>query len=158
MLKWLPYPMVRIAAFFTGGVLLGIYFPWITSIKLIIGLLIFCLFGFFALKFYSKENRFPLALGFFGLSAVFLLGWVRLFLFNDSRDENHFSKIKNEIHAYEATAESVPEEKEKSWRIEIEITSVKTTRWQPATGKLLLYVSKNNFKGANVHFGDKILV
>jgi len=68
-------------------------------------------------------------------------------LFNDSRDENHFSKIKNEIHAYEATAESVPEEKEKSWRIEIEITSVKTTRWQPATGKLLLYVSKNNFKG-----------
>jgi len=39
-------PDGRIAAFFTGGVLLGIYFPWITSIKLIIGLLIFCLLVF----------------------------------------------------------------------------------------------------------------
>jgi len=117
------------------------YFPWITSIKLIIGLLIFCLFGFFALKFYSKENRFPLALASLDFRQYFCWDGCDCFVQRFER-RNHFSKIKNEIHAYEATAESVPEEKEKSWRIEIEITSVKTTRWQPATGKLLLYVSR----------------
>ncbi len=158
MLKWLPYPMIRIATFFTGGVLLGIYFPTIISFKPIVGLLIFCLSGFFALKFYSEENRFPVALGFLGLSAVFLLGLVRVFLFTDSRDENHISKIKNEIQAYEAIIKSVPEEKEKSWKMEVEITSAKTMRWQPAKGKLLLYVSKKNFRATSFHYGDKILV
>jgi competence protein ComEC len=158
MLKWLPYPMIRITIFFTGGVLLGIYFPTIISFKLIVGLLIFFLSGFFVLKFYSEENRFPTALGFLGLSAVFLLGLVRVFLFTDSRDENHISKIKNEIQAYEAIIKSVPEEKEKSWKMEIEITSAKTMRWQPAKGKLLLYVSKKNFRATSFHYGDKILV
>ena len=158
MLKWLPYPMVRIAIFFMGGVLLGIYFPTLLSFKLVIGLLIFSLVSYFVLKFYSKENRFPVALGFLGLSAIFLLGLVRVFFFTDSNNESHLSKIIGEVEAYEATVRSVPEEKANSWKIEIEVTSVKTKRWQPITGKLLLYVSKNNFTVDNFHYGGKILV
>jgi len=158
MLKWLPYPMIRIAIFFVGGVLLGIYFPAFVSFKPAIGLLIVCLVGFFTLKFYSAENRFPVASGFLGLSAVFLFGLVRLFLFTDSNSKNHLSKIKDDIEVYEAIVKSVPEEKAKSWKIEIEIISVKAASWQPATGKLLLYISKNNFVPDNFHYGDKILV
>ena len=158
MLKWLPYPMVRIAIFFMGGVLLGIYFPTLLSFKLVIGLLIFSLVSYFVLKFYSKENRFPVALGFLGLSAIFLLGLLRVFFFTDSNNESHLSKIIGEVEAYEATVRSVPEEKANSWKIEIEVTSVKTKRWQPITGKLLLYVSKNNFTVDNFHYGGKILV
>ena len=168
MLKWLPYPMIRIAIFFMAGVLLGIYFPSFVSFKIVTGLLIFCIIGFFALKLYSVENRFPVLLGFLGLSVIFLFGLVRLFLFTDWNNESHLSKIKGEVEAYEAIVRSVPEEKTKSWKIEIEITSAKTsglpslklrqTGWQPATGKFLLYVSKNNFTPDNFHYGDKILV
>ncbi len=158
MLKWLPYPMIRIAIFFMGGVLLGIYFPFVFSFELTTSLLIFCFVGFFTLKLYSYENRFPVALGLLGLSAIFLFGLVRVFLFTDSNNESHLSKIKEEIEVYEATVKSVPEEKAKSWKIEIELTSVKTIDWQPATRKFLLYVSKENFVPDNFHYGDKILV
>jgi len=159
MLKWLPYPMIRIAIFFMGGVLLGIYCPTLLSFKLVAALLTFSLIGYFVLKFYSKENRFPVTLGFLGLSSVFLLGLVRVFLFTDTRDENHISRIKGEIVAYEAIIRSVPEEKAKSWKIEIEVIAVKTdTTLQPALGKLLLYISKENFIPPNLHYGDKILV
>ncbi len=167
-MKWLPYPMLRIAGFFTSGVLLGIYFPEAIPFKLTPGLIIICVVGFFAVKFYSRENRFGFTLGLLGLAAIFLLGFARLILFTDSRSENHLSKINQPIEAYEAIVRSVPEAKVKSWKIEVEVTSVKANDlpssklrqagWQLAKGKVLLYISKKNFVAANWHYGDKILV
>ena len=157
-MKWLPYPMLRISGFFTSGVLAGIYFPEIISFKLAIGLVILCAVVFFSVKFYSKENRFGFALGLLGLSAILLMGYVQLLLFTDSRNENHISKIASEIECYEAIVRSVPEEKAKSLKIEIEVVAAKAGGWKQATGKLLLYVSKKNQAAVNWHYGDKILV
>ncbi len=157
-MKWLPYPMVRIAGFFTGGALLGIYFPAIITQKFAVGLTVFLMVAFFVVKLSSEENKFPLLSGLLGLSAIFLLGYVRLMLFTDSNRDNHLSKINEQIEAYEAIVRSVPEEKAKSWKIEIELTCVKTVNWQPARGNLLLYVSKKNFSVAHWQYGDHILV
>jgi competence protein ComEC len=157
-MKWLPYPMVRIAGFFTGGVLLSIYFPDLLSLRFAIILISLCFLSFLILKFYSKQNKFPTSLGFLGLSAIFLFGFVRLILFTDARDESHLSKLSEPVRMYEGIVRSVPEEKAKSWKIEIEIISVKTNAWKPVTGNLLLYVSKKNNSLSNWHYGDKILV
>ena len=178
MLKWLPYPMVRIAGFFTGGVLLGIYSPEIIPVPLAIGLILLLTVAFFSIKLSSRENRFSFVLGVFGLSIIFLMGYVRLLLFTDSRDESHVSKLRGPIRCYEAIVRSVPEMKAKSWKTEIELTAVKTddrpslklqqagqpssrlrrASWQPVKGRLMLYISKKNFSPANFHYGDKILV
>ncbi len=167
MLKWLPYPMVRIGAFFTGGVLTGIYFLDDLSFKLVMGLLAFFIFCFFLLRFYSKQNLFHVALGFFGLISVFLFGVVRLVFYNNKSDDNFLSKIED-TKAYEAIVQSVPEEKSKSWKVETEVVAVKTNRrpssnvwqdvWQPVTGKVLLYVAKENQSVKEWHYGDRILV
>lgn len=161
-MKWLPYPMIRLSIFLMGGVLTGIYFSNLVSFNLAAGLLVFCIVAFFLLKLSSTGNRFPILLGVLGLSSVFLFGLVRVFLFNESNSENHLSRIEGEIVAYEATVNSVPERKAKSWRVEVEVAAVKTDivarDWQSVTGKLLLYISKQGFVPDNLHYGDKILV
>ncbi len=157
-MKWLPYPMVRIAGFFTGGVLLGIYLPHVFLFKTAVFLIAFFSILFFVLGRNPQKNNFPLLSGLLGLSTIFLLGYVRLTLFTDSNKDNHLSKINSKIEAYEAIVRSVPEEKAKSWKIEIELTYAKAESWQPITGNLVLYVSKNNLPAINWHYGDHILV
>jgi len=167
MLRWLPYPMVRIALFFMGGVVYGIYFPEFFPFKVIVALGLLLTAAFFVVKASSKNNKFPLASGLIGLIVIFLLGYARLVLFTHSTYDDHFSKIKSKIEAYEAIVRSVPEEKAKSWKVEIELKSVKgnlttsklrETGWQPVTGKLLLYVSKGHLPANNWEYGDHILV
>lgn len=156
MLHWIPYPMVRIAIFFAAGILAGIYFPWIDHTwlaTLAVGLL--CFLG---LLFRSDEHRFPALAGALALSTVFLLGFLRLVGFNELNSETHFATITKPIVAYEAELLSVPEEKRNSWKVEVKMIAVKTTPWQRAEGKVLLYISKSNFNRSQWHYGDRILV
>ncbi|MBI3483471.1 MAG: ComEC family competence protein, partial [Bacteroidetes bacterium] len=167
-MKWQPYPMLRISGFFIGGVLLGIYQPDLVSIQLVTGLILFCSLLFFIIRLLSIGIMSGLYSGVLGLSVIFFLGYSRLTLFTDSRNENHLSKIKESIEAYEAIVLSVPEEKAKSWKVEVEIFQAKTgslpsskfqqTSWKLVTGKLLLYISKKNNSGITWRYGDKVLV
>ncbi len=157
-MKWLPYPMVRIAGFFTGGILLGIYFPEAFQFKIVSAVIALFTTVYFIATLSSKENKFPLVSGLLGLSVILLLGFTRLILSIDSNHEDHLSNVKGKIEAYEAIIRSVPQAKAKSWKIEVELTSVKTENWQPVTGHILLYVSKKNLSAINWHYGDHILV
>ncbi|HCW09016.1 MAG TPA: hypothetical protein DGG95_16795 [Cytophagales bacterium] len=155
-MKWQPFPMLRIALFFTGGVLLGIYQPDVVSFQTAILFLAAFLISFFISRFIFKSSEFYN--GLFGLLAIFLLGYARLILSTDSRNENHLSKIKDEITVYEGIVRSVPEEKANSWKIEVSLLDVKTETWQPVTGNLLLYISKKGNPKTNWEYGDRILV
>src|SRR5258708_14121290 len=126
-MKWQPFPMLRIAGFFVGGVLLGIYKPDFIAPGLVVGLISLCSISFFVLRFFSIKNKLTLYSGLTGLSVIFLLGYSRLIFFTDSRNENHISKAKGSIEAYEAIVRSVPEKKTKSWKVEVEIVRVKTS-------------------------------
>lgn len=157
-MKWQPFPMIRIAGFFTGGVLLGVFQPDLIPLQLAIWAIGLFTILFLLIQIVSKENRFSVYSGAFGLAIIFFLGYSRLLLFTESRGVNHISKISERIVAYEAMVRSVPQEKAKAWKIEIEITQVKTRHWTPATGKVLLYVSKQNSQKIEWHYGDRILV
>lgn len=141
-----------------GGVLLGIYQPDFIPLNIVFGLVVALAILFFILRYFSTENKFALLSGLVGLFAVFFFGYSRLIFFTNSRNENHISKIKEPIEVYEAIVRSVPEEKAKSWKVELEITKIKSVDWKQCTGKLLLYVSKKNNLSINWHYGDKILV
>ncbi|HTH56279.1 MAG TPA: ComEC/Rec2 family competence protein [Cyclobacteriaceae bacterium] len=157
-MKWQPFPMIRIAGFFTGGVLLGIYQTDIIPLEIAASIVVAAAVLFFCIHFFSKENRNSVYSGFFGLILIFFLGYSRLLLFSDSRNDNHISKIADPIIAYVAVVRSVPEEKAKSWKVEMEVTQAKTSHWTAVTGRLLLYVSKKGGQKLTWHFGDRILV
>jgi competence protein ComEC len=167
-MKWQPYPMLRIAGFFAGGVLLGIYQPDFIPFHFVIALAVVCAILFFAFWYFSNENKFTTYSGALGLLSIFLLGYSRLLFFTDSRNDNHISKINEQVEAYEAIIRSVPQEKAKSWKVEVEVVQIKTVdkpssglrlaSWKQATGNLLLYVSKEDSSVARWHYGDKILV
>ena len=159
-MKWVPFPMLRIAGFFIGGILFSIYQPDCISPNVAVVLPITLALVYFIIYFIEGIKTLPVLLGFIGLSAIFLFGYARLYLQNDLRKKDHISKIVEPINAYEAVVRSIPQEKEKSWKVEAELVMVKsdTGQWLPVTGNLLLYISKDEPLASVLKYGDQILV
>lgn len=151
--------MVRLTAFFMAGILLAIYhpawssLPWVVAALLTTGLLFVAVFAF------SRQTRVPSWLhGGVGCVFMTLAGCAVLAIRTDSRDPAHFMYVARPIQAYMAEVITVPEEKTKSWKLEVAVLRVKTIEgWQPVRGKSLLYVSKTGWTHA-LAFGDELLI
>ena len=144
MLKWMPYVMVRIAAFFIAGILLGIYQPDLltegSAFSALGVLLFFYLIGY---RFFKRSSSLKLVTGLIGLIAILVAGYVNVLLQTESRSAQHILKMEQPILCYTARIASVPEEKVKSWKILVEVDEVKTKKgWSRKKGKTLIYVSK----------------
>jgi competence protein ComEC len=155
-MKWIPYPMVRISAFFVAGILLAIYSPELLSFRFAVIVSAILFFTFFLSAFFLKKKT-GAWLGFVAMFSLFLFGFCRLYLAKQSNAGDHLLKLNSEVQAYEAIVRSVPEEKIKSWKVELELTAVKTMSWQPITGRVLLYIAKDGIAPA-WHYGDLLLV
>jgi competence protein ComEC len=157
MLKWIPYSMVRVAAFFMAGVLAAIYFPAILSFHIALVIVVVLIFIYFPFRFFLQGRALNLISGLIGLVTVAFLGYSHLLLKTDSRKANHLLNAQNSIEAYTATVRSAPESKTKSWKVELEVNAIKTSHWHPTTGKVLLYVSK---KAGPItwKYGDQLLI
>jgi competence protein ComEC len=159
MLKWMPYAMVRIATFFIGGILLGIYLPDVVSESLATSFFL-ALLSFFAVGYiYAKKSTARVVgLGSIGLCAILIAGYINLLHHTESRRPDHLIHIHSSVVAYRATVKASAEEKEKSWKIAVEVDAVKQNeKWIPVTGNVLLYVSKKS-KEIDLNYGDQILV
>ncbi|MFN9330493.1 MAG: hypothetical protein ACK576_14565, partial [Cyclobacteriaceae bacterium] len=80
MFRWVPYAMVRIAAFFVAGILLGIYQPQlgITTRLLLTGAL--------AVLYFVISLRYPRQrtwVGTIGLVAIAAFGYTHVYWSND---------------------------------------------------------------------------
>ena len=159
MLKWMPYAMVRIAAFFITGVLLGIYRPDIISLNLATGLFLSFLFLFAVGYFFLKKSAFRfMAVGVVGLCAVFVAGYVNLLYHTETRNPNHLIQINSPVETFRAKVKTLPEEKVKSWKVEVVVDAVKLKEgWTQATGNVLIYISKKSDDIA-LRYGDQILI
>jgi competence protein ComEC len=157
MLKWIPYSMVRVAVFFTAGVLAAIYLPDLLSFRLALVISAILVFAYFPCRFFLRGRALNVISGLVGLLAVAFLGYAHLLLKTDSRKANHLLSTQERIESYSAIVRSSPESKAKSWKVEVEVTAIKTSQWQPIKGKVLLYVFK---KGGDVRwrYGDQIII
>jgi competence protein ComEC len=158
MLKWIPYSMVRVTIFFTAGILLAIYYPNLLPFRLTLLISAILFFVYFSCSFFLRGQALNLTSGLVGLLIIFSFGYTHLLLKTDSRNANHLLEIEEPIIAYTAIVRSSPESKEKSWRVEVDVVSIKTlTHWKQITGKVLLYISK---KGGEIdwRYGDQILI
>ena len=151
--------MVRIAAFFIAGVLLGIYSPDVFSINFATWLFLSFLFLFAVCYFFLKRSAFrSMAVGVVGLCAVFVAGYANLLLHTETRNPNHLIQIKAPIETYRARVKTLPEEKVKSWKVEVVVDAVKLKEgWTQATGNVLIYISKKS-DGIALRYGDLLLI
>lgn len=157
MHRWAPYAMVRVSAFFISGVLLAIYQPTFICIGYAIAILLLMVTFYFILILSRSDNKLNFYKGIFGWSAIFWLGYAHLLLQTESNHEDHLIWNNENSITYQAVVKSVPESKAKSWKIEVETIAVKTNKWHPVNGKVLLYVSKKAGP-INWHYGDKLLI
>ncbi|MEK6780577.1 MAG: ComEC/Rec2 family competence protein [Bacteroidota bacterium] len=151
--------MVRIAAFFIGGVLWGIYLPDIISINFAVWLFLFFLFGFVVGYFFlRKSTARSIVVGLVGLCAVFVGGYIQLLRHMETRRPNHLIHITSTIETYRAKVSSQPEEKVKSWKVVVLVDAVRDKNgWQPATGNVLMYISKKS-EEIDLKYGDQIFI
>lgn len=151
--------MVRIVLFFTAGILLGIYYPDLIKEPVVVFSLLAIVPAYY-IGYLILSNRHTLRAftGIVGLIAVFLFGYLHLIYSSESRDMNHLLSVKEPIQYYEAIVRSAPESKAKSWRIEVEVTRVKTNEWLDRTGKVLLYISKKSIDRIRWQYGDRLLI
>lgn len=159
MLKWIPYALVRVAAFFIGGVLLGIYWPDVMSARIAIALF-FSFISLFGLSFVSlkKSPLRPLVSGTVGLFSIFIAGFINLLLQTETRKSDHLLHSNQPIELYSATVKGMPEEKVKSWKVVVEVEAAKyQDGWHSVSGNVLLYISKKS-EPLTLTYDDRILI
>ncbi len=159
MLRWTPYTMVRIALFFTSGILLGIYQPELINAQVGVLILLTIVPAYYiGYLFLGNRHAVRLLTGIVGLVSIFLFGYLHLLYSTGSRSEDHLLSVKDPIQYYEAIVRGAPESKSKSWRVEVEVKKVMTTQWQDRNGKVLLYISKKSVDKIPWKYGDHILI
>jgi competence protein ComEC len=157
MTSWIPYVFVRIVIFFIGGIVLGIFYPdsislsiatWIAIVLGLVYLLVFVL---------QRQFQFKSALpGFIALLAIFISGYICLLVNDQLRNPDHLSSFDN-IQSYSVVIATHPQERERSWKFEADVEYVMTSDWRKASGKIMIYLSKDSAACA-YDYGDVLVV
>ncbi len=157
MVAWIPYPFVRIVIFFIAGILLGIYQPDIineTLAQFILGAFVLL----YIVLFFISQKREKINLGFLGLITIFLAGYVQLLSQTESGQAEHFIHFNKPIEYYKAVVTKYAEEKDKSWKLEVNLIEHKSEgRWKKSEGKIACYFPKEDFNKP-FQYGDVLLV
>jgi competence protein ComEC len=157
MFRWIPFAMVRITAFLAMGILTAIYFSKVLSIAFGAFAMAVLAFAYFIWILLRKGSGSSIVVGLIGLTTVSLMGYELVLMRTESNRPMHFIHCSDTIISYVAVVRSVPVAKSKSWKVEVEMQAVKTKSWQPAEGKILLYVSNDTLR-MNWLYGDQVLI
>lgn len=155
MYFWIPFAFVRIVVFFVAGILIGIFVP--VSIPLLPVVIIFLMtaLGYACVASSSSLLRL-INPGFIGLFAILLAGFINVQLHRDADHVNHIGKLPAKSEYYKAVITSYVQSREKSWKAEARVLSVRTdSTWRNYHGKVLLYFSKE-LKSPS--YGDILIV
>lgn len=148
--------MVRIASFFIAGVLVGIYQPEIVSNSYAFTAFSILVVVYVGVWLTGKKGRF--ISGVVGLVAIAIAGYCHVLQFTQWNKPGHLSRYENQIILYRATVTKLPEEKVKSFKYEVKISSVYDgTNWNEVSGKALVYIRKDS-SGQQYFYGDDILI
>lgn len=158
MFRWIPYTFIRIALCFIAGIVLGIHVPEIIPERVAIVMfgVLTVLYVFFYIFFRGKKRTY-FNLGILGLPAIFFAGYAHLLGQTESRNPQHVTSISGNIEHYEAVVSRYAEEKARSWKVEARVRAVHADSWEPHTGKIILYLAKDDFTEP-FGYGDVLLV
>ena len=159
MFRWTPYPLIRIAVFFCGGILFAIYNPLTWDLT---NAAVTCFAGLvLLLTFYLLRKKIAVARYLFWLGSLLIIsisGFLLVKVRTESSLENHILHLHDSIQAYEAVIIDPFEEKKNSFKTTVAVSKVKTSGgWTEATGKVNFYISKTGFSH-DLIWGDHIIV
>lgn len=160
MFSWIPYALVRVALVFAAGIVFGLYFPELLPIQPVNLLFIFLLIGFAVLAYLKwKDKLSHVNIGFIGVFALFLAGYINVYYSTDSNRADHFIHDGKTITHYKVLITKQSQEKENSWKVEAEVQAVQhaDSTWAPRSGKVLLYFSKKSYLQP-FQYGDILLI
>jgi competence protein ComEC len=158
-MRWIPFVMVRVAAFFAAGVLVGIYFPWLVPVR---GLTVFLtILSLVYLVLWFVLNRLPilrLTSGIIGLTLMTGFGYATVLVHDESRVPTSLCQLPPANQAYRVRIVAPVDTRPTSYRSTGEVEAVKTSQgWIPATGKVMLYWSLAA-RADTLRYGDRLLV
>lgn len=150
--------MVRVAIIFMAGILLAIYHPDIPDAYGFYSLWISAVLYPLVYWIAFRKPVLKIGSGLIGLIFVLSAGFVVLHIRTESRQDDHFLHIQDSIQSYVGEIVKSPEEKKNSWKLEVELTRVKTEQgWQSVSGRSLVYVSKKDLNRLP-SFGEQWLI
>ena len=142
-------PFVRFVIAFIAGILMYVQFPDWTAFPIMlfvvgIGLLVWGL-----IRPKSKSGR-PASVvgGIGGLVALVALGWGITYQHTDFNRPDNISHLTDTLRAYEGVVAAQPEERAKTYRVELEIrrgswqTNGPAGKWHPLSGRVIVYLDK----------------
>ncbi|HEY0739809.1 MAG TPA: ComEC/Rec2 family competence protein [Chryseosolibacter sp.] len=157
MFRWTPYTFLRIAAFFIGGILLGVYNPGIIPLRFSVGVLVVFVVLYFLL-FFLTRNLPRGYFGMLGLPAVFIAGYIHVHLQKHTNQSDHLTFNQDSVQYYRAVITTFTQEKLKSWKTEARLTQIYSNgQWIARNAKLLFYFPKADFE-KSFAYGDVLLI
>lgn len=158
IIRWIPYTFIRIVLFFIGGIALGIYLPNAID-QVFAEVLLTALITVYIILFwvFRSRNQALFNLGYLGVPAIFLAGYVHLLIQTASADPDHLLQVQGPVQYYTAVITKFAEEKERSWKTEAKVLEVFAGSWKPAKAKVVLYFSKDS-AAFPFQYGDVILI
>lgn len=160
MFSWTPYALVRVALVFAAGIVFGLYFPELFSVQVINILFAALLMAFTFLAYLKWKGNFKgFNVGFIGVIALSLAGYINVYYSTDYHRTDHFVHDQRKITRYQVLVAKQSQEKENSWKTEVEVKAVQhdDSLWVPRSGKVLLYFSKKNYNKP-FQYGDVLLI
>jgi competence protein ComEC len=160
MFSWTPYALVRVALVFAAGIVFGLYFPELFPIQPLNLLFAFLLIGFTGIAYLKWKGKLKhINVGFAGVIALFLAGYINVYYSTDYHRADHFIHDQEVITHYKVLIAKQCQEKENSWKVEAEVQAVQheSKSWVARSGKVLLYFSKKNYD-KSFQYGDILLV
>ncbi len=164
MRRWVPYPFVRFTIYFIAGILTSLYLEgWIQAIA-VLGLLAMAIYVVLQiLSSRGVHQYFVLPIGVCGFFALFCLGYINVFLSDDTNAPAHLihkpTDIYQNAHAYQAKVVEPLKEKEKTFSTLVELEAIRRDSiWEKAVGKVLVYIKKDSLSSEALKYGDRIVV
>jgi competence protein ComEC len=152
-------PFLRFTIAFVSGIFFYIFLdPSSNFLIITLGSFVIYLLLFLIQKW--KRESFYFLRPIIGLSAIltlWLCGILTCQLSDERNHPNHLLQIKNKINAYTVLITSIPEEREKTYKVEAELRNYSNGQKNfPVKGKLILYISKSNY--SSITFGDVLII
>jgi competence protein ComEC len=159
---WLPFGFIRFFLFFALGILTAVYFPSFepNAFYIFLGITFLGLATWLAIR---AEVRRSVAniFGIGSLLCLFLFGFSYTQLQTEKNQPNHFSRFQP-LAFYEVVIYSELQATKSGYKAEGHITKLSTdtsaSKWQTASGKLMLYFANADSIRTKLTYGKHLIV
>ncbi|MEL6535725.1 MAG: ComEC/Rec2 family competence protein [Bacteroidota bacterium] len=158
MVRWVPYPFLRLSLALIAGILLGIHHNDLPA-QLAWGVFSVGMVGLLTGKFCYRRGAWAGGLaGTGGLLALMAFGYLYTQARTPALHPDHLIQQTSPITHLKGTIITAEDERANTWRTRLSVSHLRTdSGWQAASGTLVLYQRKDSLHQP-LQYGDEVLV